>query len=743
MPLECSNMTLCQSCRNIRFTNLNRSTHPTSYLRSQFPRSSFAVLQASAKALFESANNGCPLCAKFWARLSWQGARTTELMTTLTDGRWPDEKDGEENPRVILSCQYKEDESDWLFKENAYISCGKWGNSCDPRLPVSNPMRELFARADGSKPLFGTAENEITEEIDDHTGSKVNLELAKIWLQECQLTHDKCAASQPRKAHSNLPSRLIDILDPEKPYILEVEEHLDHDDYLTLSYCWGHGKRLLNTLHSKESFQQGLPMDDRLPLTFREAFQVTRALGYQYIWIDALCILQDDPLDLQKEMTKMGDIYQNSAITIFAGNGLSVQAGLFASRAGPSFKPSSVSIQTKDCDNDTIKQHEVCFISETYEFEDPLMTRAWILQEQVLAHRQLIFTPREIRWTCKSKQWSESRPYHLESRRGKLVSGKMPPPTVAPIRSLFASLSMKAPTTAASPVSTYHFHAWYQTAAAYNPRNLTVASDKMPAISAIARSIHLRYGCEYGAGLFKEDLPFGLCWTTDRDEADADESFNPTDKFSRASQQDYVAPSWSWASVRNTRLIWKGDGRKDTAPEEGIKVLDWQFTYAPGAMIPFGQITSGILTVSGYLRQYLLMPHFGEEKWHRNVRRIWGAWAIESPDPSTASIKDLVALDEVSFYKDLKKRFEGLESTVEAFKASPGEYVARALPVSTIVTFVSKEPRLRYFHSVILVPHDLAKCEYRRIGLLMGSTETYDQWDSTSTLYPRQTVKII
>lgn len=136
-------MTLCQDCQKITLTNLNHGTHPRPYRRSLLCLSSYAVLKPSARALSDSADNGCPLCAKFWDNLSRQGTQTTELLTALTDGRWPGEEEGEQNPRVIISWHYMKDETDWLFNGNTYISCGKWGMYCNP----SSPLPGMFVEA--------------------------------------------------------------------------------------------------------------------------------------------------------------------------------------------------------------------------------------------------------------------------------------------------------------------------------------------------------------------------------------------------------------------------------------------------------------------------------------------------------------------------------------------------------------------------------------------------------------------
>jgi hypothetical protein len=71
---------------------------------------------------------------------------------------------------------------------------------------------------------------------------------------------------------------------------------------------------------------------------------VTSALGFLYIWIDALCIIQDSDEDKQSEMSKMGEIYRDSRLTIMAAHGVGVESGLFVRRDPRSRKPCLTSI---------------------------------------------------------------------------------------------------------------------------------------------------------------------------------------------------------------------------------------------------------------------------------------------------------------------------------------------------------------------------------------------------------------
>jgi len=87
----------------------------------------------------------------------------------------------------------------------------------------------------------------------------------------------------------NLPSRIIDFSGPCNPFLTETSGEQGY--YLTLSYCWGSSKRILTTLQSYEDHCRRIPLHS-LPQTFIDAFRVTSALGFRYIWIDALRIIR-------------------------------------------------------------------------------------------------------------------------------------------------------------------------------------------------------------------------------------------------------------------------------------------------------------------------------------------------------------------------------------------------------------------------------------------------------------------
>jgi hypothetical protein len=133
----------------------------------------------------------------------------------------------------------------------------------------------------------------IGSAVDNDTGSNFNVDLMKIWLHNCLKTHHSCDSREPSRALTLLPTRVIDVDTNSQARITETTGM--RANYLTLSYCWGQGKKLLCRKDSYERFKQNLPVDDSMPKTFKDALQITKALGYRYLWIDALCIIQDDP----------------------------------------------------------------------------------------------------------------------------------------------------------------------------------------------------------------------------------------------------------------------------------------------------------------------------------------------------------------------------------------------------------------------------------------------------------------
>lgn len=145
--------------------------------------------------------------------------------------------------------------------------------------------------------------------------------MATLWLDRCVCEHDTCNEEQNG---TFLPSRLIEIYESGgklEGRLVSTEEPMEtmcRSGYFALSYCWGtdRGKTVSKTTRDTLSmFQEGIDVAT-LPKTFRDAMFVVRKMKYHYIWIDSLCIVQDDPEDFVRECSMMGRIYANSLCTI-------------------------------------------------------------------------------------------------------------------------------------------------------------------------------------------------------------------------------------------------------------------------------------------------------------------------------------------------------------------------------------------------------------------------------------------
>ncbi|PMD51074.1 HET-domain-containing protein [Hyaloscypha bicolor E] len=224
--------------------------------------------------------------------------------------------------------------------------------------------------------------------------------LLRQWLQEYNKSH-RC---KPKAQF--WPTRVIFVGDSDSAELeLWVSESKkaqlsDVDGYVALSHCWG-----LPTKTEKEQFcttqenyrhrLKGFSMDD-LPKTFKDAVEVTRALGKQYLWIDTVCIIQSiegaDTNDWKIEARRMEQVFGSAYCTITTSSAEDWTKGFLEWRPSPRFIQdafgqwtyfgSDTADYTKDIDAARLNQ------------------RAWVLQERVLSHRTIHFTESHAFWEC-------------------------------------------------------------------------------------------------------------------------------------------------------------------------------------------------------------------------------------------------------------------------------------------------------------------------------------------------------
>ena len=153
--------------------------------------------------------------------------------------------------------------------------------------------------------------------------------LMKQWIDSCVFHHPGCHSP----VISRIPTRIIDVGPlggQQDPFLFTPPKGFE-DSYVALSYCWGANQTKYVLTKTKAELYRPKFLMKTLPKTISDAFQITRRLGFRYLWVDALCIIQDGDggEDFRKESGHMDEVYGNAAITIAAAAAENVEEGIF------------------------------------------------------------------------------------------------------------------------------------------------------------------------------------------------------------------------------------------------------------------------------------------------------------------------------------------------------------------------------------------------------------------------------
>jgi Heterokaryon incompatibility protein (HET) len=229
------------------------------------------------------------------------------------------------------------------------------------------------------------------------TGGELHFILLREWLRDCNENHSDHGSSSA--IDNELPTRVLDVGDAQNPNrLLLYQTKGRRGKYIALSYCWGDGKPISTTKETIEAHRKAIKFDD-LPKTLQDAIVITRQLGVQFLWIDSLCIIQDDTDDWRYESERMGKVFASAYCTIAATSAKGSNEGFLIPRsvkqsvrlvdksAGATFSVYACEVGTNfDCDVEN----------------GILNTRGWVLQERALSPRTIHFTKTQTYWECGS-----------------------------------------------------------------------------------------------------------------------------------------------------------------------------------------------------------------------------------------------------------------------------------------------------------------------------------------------------
>ena len=403
-------------------------------------------------------------------------------------------------------------------------------------------------------------------------------------MTDCVNFHEDCNQNLVLK----LPRRVIDI-GSDTTNMRLVEEEGMYGHYAALSHCWGKKRPLETTLSTLNCRKQKLEWTS-MPATFRDAVTVTRDLGLRYLWIDSLCIIQDDDQDWEVESAKMGSIFNAAHIVIGASRSPDPDHSFLDPRQTMFADHLELNYQREDGSDCIVKARPIVELDASV---DPLDRRAWTFQEQRRAVRLLRYSATELKWNCRTKSGCECESVHLNAPDLEIIFGKY---CVSDVN--------------CSP--TRVFDDWQTMIKPYTKRRLTRQSDRLPAISGIAASVQKFTSSRYLAGLWEDNLVSDLQWKlspTFRD--DASPTLSSKDfcfRFLRT-MPAYRAPTFSWASIdsvaENNRCSI-GDGSQIDAV-----VMDAQCT--PKGANPFGEVIDGFITLEAAMVQADVTVRYGDD----------------------------------------------------------------------------------------------------------------------------------
>ncbi|KAI3319855.1 heterokaryon incompatibility protein-domain-containing protein [Xylariaceae sp. AK1471] len=438
-----------------------------------------------------------------------------------------------------------------------------------------------------------------------NTSSASSMRIAREWLSTC-LTEHRCShyikSSRTAELLRQRPSRLLDLRAfNDNPLDIKLVEGMNVSEYVTLSHCWGpdHSSRCTTTTQNLAERASRISFQD-LPRTFQDAATIARELGFRYLWIDALCILQGCEEDWAKEGSKMEAIFSNCVLCISATSGVDGTSGCFTlnSLGRQNLEPHLIEITSTLTTGETSSLFVYCDEPVTDEpgglyspnviRTSPVASRGWMCQERILPPRILHFTSEQLIWECGDgfqsedglESWSQSvdplGPKPTDKESGPILARKL------------ANMDSQD-----SPFETTL--QWYNLISSdYSKRQLSFAQDKLAAISGLARLVARSTGSRYIAGLWEFGLCYGLCWSVNA-------------PAPLVQSEVYRSPSFSWAAT-DSQVSWQPMlFDVDRGPPSSLfTILAWKSW--PSTSDEYGRVERCALKVAGQIKKVTVTP---------------------------------------------------------------------------------------------------------------------------------------
>ncbi|KAI0882942.1 HET-domain-containing protein [Annulohypoxylon maeteangense] len=440
--------------------------------------------------------------------------------------------------------------------------------------------------------------------------SPTSIEFARCCIESCMNDHEQCRRpvnnimsrqGQASIDSNSIPSRLLHLVANDSEFHVQLidwnsrsaieKETVCLEGYAILSYCWGGSQPIQLTRDNFKALKEGVPVA-QLPKSLRDAAWFTNKIGLKYLWIDSLCIIQDDSEDKVYEISRMELYYGQSTVTICAASAASCSEGFIMPREEDTenYKFGPINLRAKNSLGTLGSVQAVAEFSfpSDEKVPEPIVLRGWTLQESMLSSRILIFSSHYLHFTCTVANSSCGgfepmlRPRFMTQYESQIPKVH----TISGFRDY--------------PVT----HVWRYLIDDYTERGLGFLADKLPAVSALASSL-IPMGKErnqklvYLAGLMVDiSDPENYSWRN--------EFLWRVHKMHSTSHIPTGSPSWSWSSLSGRVIMCKRFpytfGWNIAEEGDTRKICEYKVELE-NEMAPFGAVKGGFVKLRARIKE--------------------------------------------------------------------------------------------------------------------------------------------
>ena len=355
----------------------------------------------------------------------------------------------------------------------------------------------------------------------------VDLERASGWIKSCDTAHGKCHRQlfDPGKPFSSPDMYLVSV---SRKCLVKAN---GGERYVALSYVWGDETQRFKAVKANITFLNKTgslsttKIQDQLPNAIQRAMHFTSLLELDFLWVDFLCIVQDDPIHSAAQIDNMANVYSNSYLTLCAADGMDAKSSM---RGVPQcLEPRNVQQDVFVFSDGPVTSEWVRQMHGVSIYDE----RGWTFQEQILSPRTLHFTNHGLTWRCQEAVTQEQ---HLEIGRPSSTYSDL---CLVRADTLWPCLKK-----------------WDNLVSAYLKRWLTYDEDILRAFTGILGALDSSMSEGFHFGLPQQFFDAALLWVPVKPLTRREDLRNDLARP--------AFPSWSWAG-------WKGD-RKNQINEFGL-----------------------------------------------------------------------------------------------------------------------------------------------------------------------------